>query len=336
MKILFVCYAFYPSMGGIESTAEHLLKEWIGDGHDVVVLTQIPIGDQPERQDVIVKRQPGILEQAKLARWADVVYHHNPALSFWPTLVIGKPVVYSLHTWIARQDGSISKVDRIKRWWISRSPWIANSRAMTSGISGTGVVIHNGYDDSIFKLERDWESRQGIAFVGRLVSDKGVPVLLKAARRLVDLGFPMPISIVGSGDELDTLKGLANELGIQQLVTFHGRLEPTRIAELLNQSRYIAIPSEWEEPFGIVALEGMACGAIPIATRSGGLAEAIGEGGLLFDRGDFEGLAELVVRLENNAEEAHSIHEKQTAHLETHRPKAVAREYMGVLQAAAG
>lgn len=63
------------------------------------------------------------------------------------------------------------------------------------------------------------------------------------------------------------------------------------VAEL-NRHRYLLVPSLWKEPFGIVALEGMACGCWPIVVDGGGLPEAIGNLGTVFTRGDVNDLSE--------------------------------------------
>jgi glycosyltransferase involved in cell wall biosynthesis len=69
-------------------------------------------------------------------------------------------------------------------------------------------------------------------------------------------------------------------------VTHVGRLDPEDVAREMGQAAYVLVPSLWQEPFGAVALEAVAAGAIPVAANRGGLAEACGDLALLFDPGD--------------------------------------------------
>jgi len=113
-------------------------------------------------------------------------------------------------------------------------------------------------------------------------------------------------------------------------VVFLGKLEPCAIAEWLNKVKYLVIPSKWEEPFGIVALEGIACGCIPIGTNQGGLVDAIGKCGPLFEKDDFSGLAGWISKLENEPELAEKYRKEFARHLELHSPKFVASSYQEV------
>ena len=62
----------------------------------------------------------------------------------------------------------------------------------------------------------------------------------------------------------------------------------------MNRHRVMVVPSIWEEPFGIVALEGLACGCEVVIARSGGLPEATGPFGVTFKRGDPVDLANVI------------------------------------------
>ena len=104
------------------------------------------------------------------------------------------------------------------------------------------------------------------------------------------------------------------------------------LAALLNRHQVLVVPSRWAEPFGIVALEGLACGCFVIGSEGGGLKEAIGPGGITFVNGDASALAgalqkALVNRLPVDRPAV-------AAHLARHRPSAVAAGYLQELEAA--
>ncbi len=65
----------------------------------------------------------------------------------------------------------------------------------------------------------------------------------------------------------------------------------------MSRAAIVAVPSRWQEPFGLTALEAMACGAALIATRRGGLPEVAGDAALYVDPDEPAGLAEAIIRL---------------------------------------
>jgi bacterial polymer biosynthesis proteins, WecB/TagA/CpsF family len=149
-------------------------------------------------------------------------------------------------------------------------------------------------------------ARAGILFVGRLTPEKGVRELLVAVA-----GLPRPrenpLTVVGEGAQRSELEGLAAALPIE--ATFLGPLPPSKVAELMDRAAIVAMPSTYEEPLGLVAIEGMAHGALVVATRTGGLAETIVDGVNAFAvaPGDVSGLTDALQRaitLDNSAAEA--------------------------------
>lgn len=116
--------------------------------------------------------------------------------------------------------------------------------------------------------------RDGILFVGRLVPEKGVRELLLA---MAGLDPPRPhLTVIGDGPLTQELRRLSAELLVH--VTFLGSLPPSEVAKYMNAAEIVAMPSVYEEPLGLVAIEGMAHGAIVVAARTGGLAETAIDG----------------------------------------------------------
>jgi glycosyltransferase involved in cell wall biosynthesis len=99
------------------------------------------------------------------------------------------------------------------------------------------------------------------------------------------------------------LKALASELegrGIE--VRWTGHVARAALPAVLGRADINVVPSRWDEPFGMVTLEGMACGLATVATRTGGTPEVCDEAALLFERDDASTLAaHLRALLENNA-----------------------------------
>lgn len=146
-----------------------------------------------------------------------------------------------------------------------------------------------------------WQWR--LLYVGRLHPDKGTE---DAVRALTDLPRAVTLTFAGSWDprEETALAGVVAELGLQTRVTMLGQLPPERVAELYRSFDALVFPVRWDEPWGLVPLEAMACGCPVIATGRGGSGEYLrdGENCLLVPVRDPVALAAAVARLGDSAE----------------------------------
>jgi glycogen synthase len=334
MKLLFQSYTFWPSTGGIESSALLLLRELTKTGVETRVHTACPLEGAAELADYYVVRRPSVQQVREDGRWADVIYQHNPSLRLGlPLVLLRKPRVVSIRTWLHRAGGQRSRlVGWVKAAWVCQQRVIANSRPTAAHLPCRATVIANSYDNESFFLPNDQPDRRGMIFVGRLVSSKGCHTAIKAVELLNGLGTPLHLTIVGSGPEEARLRAQASGLGIEDQVRFAGRQPPHVVGQLLRQHKYHVIPSVWEEPFGIVALEGIACGCLPIGTNRGGLVDAIGRCGPVFEAEDARGLAEQIAALEASKELSDAYYQNHTAHLNAHSPQAWAQSYLAVFQ----
>lgn len=335
MKLLFISYVFPPSTGGIESTAVMLLEEFTRQGlADIEVVTHTPahVAECPAWR---THRRPDPLALARMASAADLIYQHNPSLRYlWPSLA-GKPTVISIHAWIERSDGSISWKDRIKKIVLQQFTCISNSQATAKTLPFPTRVIPNAYNNRVFQNTKSWNDRHGAACVGRLVSSKGIGTALQALSAMRREGCEMPLQIIGEGPESGPLRELATQLEVADLVTFQGTRHPIEVAELLNTAKYLLVPSSFES-FGLVALEGIACGCIPVTTGEGGLAEAVGPCGPFFAKGNPEELASRILELERRPDIAGSYLSQAGHFLSTRTSERVASEYLKVFQSLLG
>lgn len=116
--------------------------------------------------------------------------------------------------------------------------------------------------------------------------------ILRAVRKHT----PAHLLMVGDGPECGPAERLARELGVEKHVSFLGK--QSHVERIIPQAHALLLPSEMES-FGLVALEGMACGVPAVASRVGGLPELVTHGvdGFLEPAGDVEAHAERVVEL---------------------------------------
>ncbi len=331
MKILLSSYCFSPSVGGIETASEVLATEFVRAGHEVRLITQTAKPDVRE-WPFEVFRTPSAGLLFSLVRWCDLFFHNAISLkTAWPLLFIRRPWVVSHQMWVARLDRGLGWQDRLKRFLLRFSTNVSVSRAMAADLQVPSVVIGNPYRDKIF-MRRDVGARnKELVFLGRLVSDKGADLLLTALGILRREGIVPSLTVIGSGPEEPALRLQARELGLSGQVEFAGSQTGAPLAELLNRHKILVVPSRFHEPFGIVALEGIACGCAVVGSAEGGLPDAIGPCGLTFPNGDAVALAAALRKLLIEG----CSGEGASAHLAKHTAKAVAAAYLAVFKKAA-
>lgn len=327
MNILLCSVPFRPSVGGIETVSALLAERFAAAGHRVTVVTQTTDTDSGDAVFKIVRR-PSALVLLTLVRWADVVFHNNISLRMaWPLLLSSKPWVIAHHTWLP----AASLAAKFKRHVLRYAHNIAVSRALAASLPVGCEVIANPYADDVFQVIEAPERNKDLLFAGRLVSDKGAHVLLSALGELAQRGVRPRLTVVGNGPEGPALRRQCQELGIAAQVQFTGWRSSAELAALCRAHRMLVVPSVWEEPFGIVALEALACGCVPVVARSGGLPEAVGRCGVVFPRGDVLAWADGLQRLLRDPALYEACLNEAPAHLERHTRERVAKNYLDVL-----
>jgi glycosyltransferase involved in cell wall biosynthesis len=343
LKVLLLTHKFYPDLGGTEANAEFLAKAFHNYGAEVHLLTWT----QQSGTEVFpykIVRNPGLKQLLAEHSWADVVFENSPVLRMsWPAVFFRKPLVVSLNTWLSNEDGSKSIAARTKYLWLRKaSNVIAVSNAIRQKCWPDAVVIENAYNDELFVQTIANDSKpKSFVFLGRLVSDKGADLAIEAIARLykeykeanADTS-EISLTVIGEGKDFEKLKQYVIEAGIKQLVRFEGSLTGEKLVDCLNKHKYMLIPSRWQEPFGIVALEGLACGCIPIVSDGGGLPDAVGKAGLVFKRGDLQDLVNTIKTLLTDEYLQKRLRFEADAHLKAHTSKVVAQQYFDIINAA--
>jgi len=317
MKILFCSVPFRPSIGGLETVSTILAERFHALGHDVVLVTRTA-ADGTDNEAFAVVRMPNAATLIKLLRWADVVFHNNISLRFgWPQLLVRRPWIIAHHAWGPRRGGGV--VARQIKYWVCRFAHnIAVSRAMAESLSTPATIIPNPYAEDVFISMPGVPRDRDLVFLGRLVSGKGVPVLLDAIANLKSRGQHPNLTIIGTGPDETTLRQQVVTLGIGDQVNFAGQRQGQKLVALLNKHRVIVIPSTIEEPFGVVALEALACGCVPIVSQSGGLSDAVGPCGVVVPKNDSEALSQAIVKVLADEEKRTALLGRAAEHLANH------------------
>lgn len=133
---------------------------------------------------------------------------------------------------------------------------------------------------------------------GRMVPKKGFDVLVRAIALCAEGGHPVRLELAGDGPERGRLETLAKQLHAAEHIHFAGTLERDALLGRMSECRAVIVPSR-REPFGMVALEGMAYGKPVIATHVDGLAEVLEDAaGVMAPPDNPRALAEAILETE--------------------------------------
>lgn len=339
MKILFLSYKFHPDIGGIEVNSEILANFFSKEGAEIHLVT-CSEEKSPKTFPFKIIQNPNRLKLIKEHLWADVVFENNPSLKLsWPLWFLPKPHIIAIHTWINRLDGSLGIQDKLKLNWLKRADAVISvSKTLRDGTFAKAIVIENSYNNSLFKRLYNVEKDRDFIFLGRLVSDKGGDMAIELIKRLHQFNDfnvnpkKYNLTIVGDGSERRRLENMVKEFKLTAYVHFAGVLTGENLVKCLNQHRYMLVPSRWQEPFGIVALEGMASGCLPFVSDGGGLPDAVGNAGVVFQRNNIESLYKKVQDLLGNPILESSLRNNFANHLKVHSSEVISKQYFELIK----
>ncbi|MEM2117764.1 MAG: glycosyltransferase family 4 protein [Candidatus Bathyarchaeia archaeon] len=211
--------------------------------------------------------------------------------------VFRKPLLVTMHsTEIGRRNGIHFDYERMiheTEAWLTYEAWkvICCSNYMVSHVQWAFglppdklVMIPNGVDAEAYaKVENsDLRGFRGkfalpeekiVLFVGRLVYEKGVQVLVNAVPKVLEK-VNAKFVIVGNGYMKEQLSGIIKSLGLSHKVLFTGFVDDETLKKLQKCADVSVVPSLFE-PFGIVALEAMAAKSPVVVSDTGGLSEIV-------------------------------------------------------------
>lgn len=194
-----------------------------------------------------------------------------------------------------------------RAWGSLVSAYIFISAAQRDLLQGAGLAPDRAFvrHNFIPRLSQlPVERTPSVVYAGRLDEVKGIRLLMAGwDRYLKEVSEPgLKLVIAGWG-------GLGNEVAAwasaRSSVEMKGTVPGRKCAELISRARAVLVPSAWEEPFGLVAVEAMAAGVPPIATGHGAFTELITPGvdGELIKPGDPAALARAIADVEKNPEQ---------------------------------
>jgi glycosyltransferase involved in cell wall biosynthesis len=257
LRILITCPIFYPCLGGVSEVTDIVAADLAGRGHHVTVFTPTMQEDNVRRPYKVV-RSSSTLSLLRLAIGADRVWVSGFNLKHVvPLLWMGRRLRITHHTYIASATNTVGPKERFKRLFLRAGRHHAVSHHLADTMNPSVQVLHPPYRPipaAAVARTKDF------VFLGRFVSDKGVPDLLAA---WAIANPPSELHLYGPDMPPQTLPAR---------VIYKGPYSPLDKTFLWRYDTAV-FPST-REPFGLVAMEAAACGCHVIVRDRTGLVEA--------------------------------------------------------------
>jgi len=282
--------------------------EGVEDDEGVAVF-RVPLGSPspPDFVTWVMQMNLSLLERAipQAALGADLVHAHDWVVAYAAKTLkhaFRIPLVATIHaTEYGRNWGLHNDLQRYissVEWWLGFEAWrvICCSDYMRGELSWVFQfpadkvhVIPNGVDpgrfeapegaDDLAAFRSRWAApdEKMIFFIGRLVHEKGVHVLIEAFAKVLAYYDKAKLVVAGKGPADPYLRHLAQSFGIYNRIYFAGFVDDATRNRLYKCADIAVVPSLYE-PFGITALEAMACGVPVVVSDTGGLGEVVRHG----------------------------------------------------------
>jgi len=297
-----------PAYGGTEVVVHVLTEELVRRGHDVTLWASGDSQTAGRHRWVVPRslRVAGLIDEpmqyglvhaaAALAERGefDIIHNHNgPPSELGMAMYAnrsGPPMLTTMHCMPAEATRFIW--ERYRGWYNAISNQQASVMPALPSAQFAGVV-HNSIDVDSFPFRRDKEGY--LLHMARLAPEKGAHLAVEAATRA-----GMRLILAGKAcvpSEFEYFEQVLTPALAGTQALWVGEADAARKRELFAGARGFLVPLLWEEPFGLVMIEAMACGTPVIAYRRGAATEIVehGRNGFLVD--DVDGMVEAIPRL---------------------------------------
>lgn len=274
--------------GGVESVVADLADELVTLGHDVIIVgagkpktkaRSFPVWDRPiperlgEAYPEIMHALRSRRAVQRLARWEgiDLVHEHTTAGPVNAALyaALGLPTVVTAHGPVDRDFGPLYRELGGDIALVAISD---RQRTLAPDLNWVGTV-HNGVRVESFPFRR--KKQPYALFLGRFHPDKAPHLALEAAHEA-----GLPLVLAGKCEEAVEKEYLSREVmtRLRPDDTLYGVADAATKRKLLANASCLLFPVQWEEPFGMVMIEAMACGTPVVALRAGAVPEVVVDG----------------------------------------------------------
>jgi glycogen synthase len=325
LKIIIYSSTFWPAVGGIEKIMMGLAEEWQIMGHSLQVFTRTKQSTDKVSFGFPILDNYSTKQLLRAVSNADIYVEANISLKNILIGLLNRKKWWVIHHVYYTHERKISGYLKLLFSLLPKN--IVVSEFMARKILGNSTIIPNFYSP-IFNILPNHQKLVDFVFVGRLVSDKGVDRLLKALK-IFEKNFSC--ILIGDGPEKKELEGFVTKENLNDKIRFEGYLTGDLLVKALSGSKVMVIPSIWDEPFGVVALEGMASCCLIACSNKQGLKEATGGLAFQFDPESPESICVALHKalvFKPNQEYKEAVE----AHLKKHERGIIAQKYITLFE----
>ncbi|HKC04373.1 MAG TPA: glycosyltransferase [Patescibacteria group bacterium] len=204
---------------------------------------------------------------------------------------------------------------------------------LSNGVNFTKYNTRKIKND-VLKEYRIPKGNKVLLFVGRLVKEKRIDILINSLSKIIE-DMPATLIIVGRGNKIVNYKGLARELGVEKNIIFADYLSDSNLLDLYKSSDVFVMPSIAELQ-SIATLEAMASGLPVVAANAGALPEIVinGRNGYLFKADSTTSLTKNILKIFSNKKLINSMSRESIAIAKEHDIAGVAFKFENIYQKA--
>lgn len=297
--------------GGVELIVSNITEELIKKGHEVVLFAT---GDSKTRaklfsvyphslcdSSITENKYYELLEIAQAVEFAekqkfDIIHSHllNTGLVFSKISKI--PMIFTLHGDLDTEQNIPGQKEILSNY--KDANFVSISNKQRNGASELNYIdtIYNGIDLNFFDFNKKPKDKY-LIFLGRISDKKGPIEAIQIAQKA---GVKLKIAAKIDENKKEFYNSKIKPQIDGKQIEFIGEVNPKERNQLLKNALCLLNPIKWEEPFGLVMIEAMACGTPVIAFDRGSVSEIIkdGETGFIIKSGDINGMAKAVRKIQ--------------------------------------